>query len=337
MQSSDPNKKFLEVQEPFFKKVPGRRRQKMKTKIFKLIFFFFIVGVLQLVIVKVVPGSSFENLERLKTYLKQPVEILIFGDSTNWFTAESDTDKRSIARMLKEMRPGHSIKPIVHAAYHLDVYAAYCQYLARQEKRPEIVIVPVNLRSFSPEWDREPHYQFEKEKIILEGGLLRVFYRPLQVLKYKFGQISRQEYLDTPVFKGRQEVGKIKQMEGLKNQFILKYMYSLSKEHHKIKSLLEIAGLSEKNHFKVLFYITPVDYQVGERYLPGEFTEQLRRNTAFIRSLLPGESMSVRLLDFSLDLPADYFAWKKKGSLNEHLNQEGRRYVAEKLATRGSF
>lgn len=299
----------------------------MKKKIIKLILFFLIVGVLQLLVYWFTPGMSFDNLVRLDKFLKNPPDILIFGDSTDWYTAEDDKDKRSISMMLKKMLPGYSLESINSPAYHPGVYAAFCQYIVRQKNQPRIIVIPINMRCFSPEWDMNPHYQFIKERIILEGGLQRIFYKPLRVLKI-VKEVTQKEYLETPVYDGNRKVGQIKHMGGIKEQFLLKYMYSLSERYRKVRSLLRIARLLAENHIEVIFYLTPIDYQEGERYFPARFKKQLNHNTGFLGSLLYKESV----LDLSIDLTSDYFAWKKKGSVNEHLNQAGRRYVAEKLA-----
>lgn len=304
----------------------------MKKNLIKLILFFLIVGMLQWLAVLFGPGMSFDNLELLEKFFKKPMDVLILGDSTNWFFADDDKDKRSISGMLKEIIPQYSTRSIAHAAYHMDVYAAFCQYIAGQKRRqiriPEIIIIPINMRSFSPEWDMRPDYQFVKEKIILQGGPMLFFYRPLRVLKYKFDRISYQEYLDIPVYDNSQKIGTIMHIRGTKNQFILKYMYSLDDGHRKVKSMLRIVQLLAKNNIKVLFYLTPIDYQEGERCLPGRFKERMSHNIFFLKSLLSKEN----LIDLSLDLTSDYFAWKNKGSVNEHMNQAGRRYVAKKLA-----
>jgi hypothetical protein len=186
------------------------------------------------------------------------------------------------------------------------------------------------MRSFSPEWDKNPHYQFVKQKIMLEGGLRLAFYQPLRVLKYTFNGVSRKEYFNTPVFNGNKEIGKIKHMHGIKNQFILKYMYPPG--HRKIKALVNIARLLSRHKINAFFYFTPIDYRAGERHLDGQFTGRLKENIAFITSMLKNTGYNFHLLDLSLDLKSRYFAWQPKGSVNEHLNQEGRRYVAKKLA-----
>jgi len=274
--------------------------------------------------------GEWNRIALLDKYLKQQVEVLYFGDSTNWYSPKGETDRRSVSKMLKQMLPRYKIGSVAHAAFQMDVYAAYCQYIVRLAKCPKIIIIPVNMRSFSPQWDLEPLYQFEKEKAFLEGGLRRAFYTPLRVFQYKFSEISREQYLDTPVFKGDAKIGTLRKMRGMKKQLILRYLYPLTPEHRKLASLRRIAGLLSRRGIKAIFYITPIDHETGEAYLPGEFERYLARNTRFIHEQLMGSSH--RLLDLSQDLSAAHFAWKSKGGPNEHLNRDGRQYVAAMLA-----
>lgn len=285
----------------------------------------------------------FDELTQLKKYLREKVDIIYFGDSTNITVGKDDSDHRTIAGMLHDMASQWSLGSVVHPAYHIGIYLEFCKYLVRQGYRPVVIIIPINMRSFSPDWDRRPHYQYEIQKIILKGGLLKsillAFYKPLMMFKYNFFTISQQEFLDTPVFYGHRQVGTAKDFnnssyikysdKNMKNQLIFSYMYglSLSPQHRKLKALVETAKLLIRNNIKVIFYITPIDWETGEKYLPGEFLKQLRENTQLIISLLSMEGVEV--LDISTVLPTNCFYWYLYP--NEHLNQRGRMYVAEQL------
>ncbi len=308
--------------------------------IYKPLFFLGIIFILQWFLGTYVPGPgegqgvTFPNLQLLNTYLERPLDVLYLGDSTIEYRHKGDTDRRSIVRMLRDMVPGLRVKRLTHAAYQLDVYAAYCRYIVSCERRhkPRFVIIPINMRSFSPHWDMKPEYQFEREKIILMGGLRHVFYRPLRIFKYKFDKTTRERYLDTPVFKGDLRVGMVKGMAGRRNQLILRYMYSLIREHRKVVSLIDIVRCLFAHGIGVILYVTPLDYETGEKYLPGEFRVRVRENIRFIEGIL--RESNHELLDFSMDLPGSHFAWKPHAAPNEHMNQRGRMYVAQQLARR---
>ena len=120
-------------------------------------------------------------------------DIIYFGDSTIYTLGVGDKDKRTTSEMVEEITPCYSLGSITHAAYQMDIYLEFCRYITRQKQHPSFIIIPINMRSFSPEWDRRPQYQFEMEKIILRGGLLKqlllAFYKPLRVFKYNFTTI----------------------------------------------------------------------------------------------------------------------------------------------------
>jgi len=288
----------------------------------------------------------FEELTQLNRYLREKADIIYLGDSSIYAEGKDDSDHRTIAGMLRDMAPQYSLGSVTHPAYHIDIYLEFCKYITREGYRPPVIIIPINMRSFSPDWDRRPHYQYEIQKIVLKGGLLKTillaFYKPLRMFKYNFFTIGQKEFMDSPVFYGHRQVGKVKDFnnssyskysdKNMKNQLIFAYMYGLSpfQQHRKLKALVETARLLKKNSIKCIFYITPIDWQTGEKYLPGEFLKQLRQNTRLIVSLLSAEG--VEILDISTALPPHFFYWHLYP--NEHMNQRGRMYVAEQLHLR---
>lgn len=331
-----------------------RDQMSIKKFIVKLTLFlvitFFLQSLLSFYLLRFETSASrlnkyvfkFDEFVRLNNYLKAKTDIIYFGDSTIYTLGEGDKDERTTAGMVKDMTPCYSLGSITHAAYHMDLYLEFCRYITRQKNRPYFIIIPINMRSFSPEWDRRPQYQFEIEKIILRGGLLKqlvlAFYKPLCVFKYNFSTISRKEFLNTPVFNGSQQMGMVRDFNNksyltysennLKNSIIYFYMYTLNREHRKVKSMVEAATILTQNNITAIFYITPIDHETGEKYFPGQFLKRLRHNTQLICSLLEAEGVEV--LDLSIDLTSKYFRWVRYP--NEYLRQTGRKYVAEKIS-----
>ena len=312
----------------------------MKKFIVNFLLFFLLIFLLQSLLGRY--ELEFKELKLLKTYLKENVQILFIGDCTNYFCDTDDRDSRTIVEMLQDRCSQFSVRGISHAAYQMDLYLELCKYIIRLKKKPEIIIFPVNMRSFSPDWDKRPQYQFEKEKIILQEGLmsylLSSFYKPLRVLNYNFFSISRKEFENTSVFKGKKKVGKVKDFNNLnyrkvseknkKNKFLFYYMYSLTRKHRKIKSMLQIAKILSFNNIQLIFYVTPIDFESGEDYFPNQFITQLHDNTKMICDLL--RKRKVHILDLSMDLKTEFFSWRMYP--NEQLDQEGRKFVAERLS-----
>ena len=185
----------------------------MKALILKLALLFILVILVQLV----VGHHTFEidsRIDSLDKQLKEGIDTLYLGDCTNTSHRKWERDRRTLAYILERKIPGNKLGVLTFNSYHMDIYLEFIRYIAKSKHKIKRVIIPINLRSFSPSWDRMPQYQFEKEKILLKRGIyalfLRAFYRPLRLLGIDWYTISREEYLDTPVFNGTLRCGKVR-------------------------------------------------------------------------------------------------------------------------------
>jgi hypothetical protein len=318
--------------------------QNVKLFLFKLTFFTLMVLIIQIlagpVVSRFMAPRGIQWIQTLDNYLEDDVNVIFFGDSSMTYTSKHDKDKRNIADILQSMNPDLSIKRVSHAAYHLDLYWKYCEYISRQNNKPKVVIIPINLRSFSAGWDLAPNYQFEFEKALLSYGnrfLIRSFSRPLTIFNPFDEEGFREEFENALVYNGDQLLGKLEDYgnetnlssdEKIRQSMIINYMYSLDESHRKVQSMLEIARLAKEGHFQVIFYITPIDYQTGEEYLGASFIERISQNTEIINSLLIEQEVEVLALSFGLEKTG--LDWE--GAPNEHLNEDGRKFLAEQLS-----
>jgi hypothetical protein len=297
--------------------------------------FLVIVVSLQLIVGRKVPSE----IKRIDRAVSGNMDIVFFCDSTNFAYSVQDTDRRSISQMLQDRVPDREIITIDHGALNMDMYLAFCRYIRRCGNRPSTVILCVNMRSFSPAWDRRPNWQFEKERFLLNHPLLRPFYKPLAVFKaIRANEISMEQYNTTKVYCDEEDVGTVQEFEfigpnmateeHIRKTFILQYMYPLKPDHRKLRSMLEIVKVLRSIGAQPIFYITPLDIETGQIYLPGRSRERIHTNIELVTRLL--RSQNVEPLDLSACLPASDFAWTRFP--NEHLNQDGRSRVADYLA-----
>ena len=275
--------------------------------------------------------------------LKHYTDVFLFGSSVEEYADSKDNDKRSISKMIDSLSNKYHVDSISGNAYQMDLFLELSRYIVRKLNHPKLIIVPINMRTFSPEWDKRPEYQFEKEKMILNGftflGFVEYAYRKqIPFLFSKFNPITQKDFENTFVFDGKRKVGKVKDFliekknikdmnKYIKDGFVFHYMYRLEKEHRKLKSMIELARILSASHIKVLFYITPVDYSKGEIYFPGRFIKRLKDNIDLIKLILTDEGNQV--FDLSLSLNSNFFSYEARP--NEHLNENGRMYVARKL------
>jgi hypothetical protein len=286
--------------------------------------------------------NSFGQLKILEEAKKEKTDVIYFGDSSASNYGRNDYDKSPLPQMLGKILNDRTIVSIDSPAYAAEIFLEFSKYMIKEKYYPEFVVIPINIRSFSPSWDKNPGYQFYDQKAILKNKLLFMFLKSIEAFdkNNSLNEISQSEFENTDVFNGEKAVGKVKDFEdhsfrhyseeNMRNSILYFYMFSLKEDHRKISSFSQIAEILLENNIKPIFYITPVDYETGERYFPGQFLERLKHNTEMIKSVL--EKNNIQVIDLSTSLKSDFFAWEKYP--NEHLNEKGRKYVAEKIAER---
>jgi len=307
------------------------------------------VLMMKLAILAVVVGAAqwvigiYGTRDMVHTFLRRAASwsdgAIYFGDSVLRKVGTNDTDRRTLPEML-ESDSQVKIYPVVHSAYNVDVFLRYVEYLARTDTRPRLVIVPLNLRSFSPEWDSRPEYQFELEKFVLSSGrAAAAFSRPLSVFTDWFeSPITTAQWLTSPVFDDHRAAGRVSDYQGgdyaavteetMRRKIVFHYRYALDPAHRKLRSLDALADLAETSKIDVQWYVTPIDLEFCESRLPGT-REIVARNVSAIQAVLARHTMTA--LDLSDALPSACFDWKDSRYPNEHLNEDGRHRLAAML------
>ena len=325
----------------------------MRRFLLKFLILLALLLVGQSVVAYIYPASVPEAIVHFQTLLDEQVDVIYMGDSTLWHPTGSQTT----AAMLQELLPNQTIGELSHAAYGMDIYASYITYLLRQEYRPKLIIIPINMRSFSPEWERRPGYQFTMEKRILNMGipLTRFLGRPLRLFGSYQTDITQDEFLRSEINNSGTPVGQVADFEdsvGLTasatqntEQFVYYqelaadpdyprlltyyFMNALQPDHRKVRAMVEIVRALQTAGVDVLFYFTPVNVELGDLYIGEDFRRQFTANVDVIKAQIAAEGLTegTQMLDFSYDLAAYFF------SDTEHLRQPGKLYIAEQLAT----
>lgn len=310
----------------------------------KLVGFGFAVFLLQVFLYAFMgAGTLPPEIVEMDRLLAQGVDVIYFGDSTVTALAPEDTDRRALGQMLQESLPLLEVSPLAHYAYHAEIYEAYCEYIRGGEQSPWAVVIPVNLRSFSLEWDRKPEWEFVREKYLLRhrGLVARSLLRPLTVFRaVDLTPISQEDYLKTPVYVGDALAGEVRDFETMgrdvdadvfyERQFAYLYQYPLNRDHPKLVALIRAIESLQAQDILPLLYITPIDYRTGEKYAGDAFAEQVAENVSLIRTVLAETGLQV--LDLSRLLGPEAFCYQRE--VHEHLRAGGRKMVAERIARR---
>ncbi|HEX9922367.1 MAG TPA: lipase family protein [Anaerolineae bacterium] len=318
----------------------------------KLTAFVAILLTMHVAVSAMDPPELPEEILALDRQLQEGVDIVYLGDSTLFYPVGEPT----IPEILRSLVTNHTISDVAHPAYQLDLYERYANYLVEHSSQVEAVIIPINMHSFSPAWDLRPTYQFEREKTILTYGplLSTLLYRPFDTFGLFDSPISRDDFLEATVFNGDQPVGEVaefeeligidtsavetdetdfayyanlpseEETEALQGTLVYYYMYGLDRHHRKIESLKATSRVLTENGIKPIFYITPVNYELGEKHLGPLFHRRLADNTAVVEQVLRRKEVDV--LNLAFDLEAYHFVD------TEHLTESGKSYVAKMLA-----
>jgi len=319
--------------------------------ILKASIFLVLLVVVHSGISALFPPSLPAEIVEFDRHLTQGVDVLYLGDSTLLLPLGEVTT----GEILQELLPDRQVGQVAHPAYGLELFYEYAAHMDRHGASPQTLVLPINLRSFSPAWDRRPAYQFTKERRILALGhpWARLLLRPLEAFGFFRPSISQEDFLDTPVYDGDVVVGQVRDFETLADDEILQeeaensyreveledeetaqavltyhYMLNLEPDHRKLDAMVEVAELGAKRGVNVVFYISPVNVEQGERFLGSRFTESLADNIQVVQSRLDAADLeSVTLLNLAFDLPAYDFTDL------EHLTETGKEYVAERIAS----
>jgi hypothetical protein len=285
-------------------------------------------------------------------------EILFYGDSVVERISRYDRDRRTLDQMVASLlEPQARLGCVSNSAYHMGVFYQLTRVLEVTKRKPRVLILPINMRSFSPQWDLNPLFQCEDHIETIKNELNRLQGIDAADVIEDDPVDRMKKYLETDVaYPGtaftriRDFVNRIDsipfwekdRVARLKQLFIFHYMYPLNDSHPKLRLLRDTLTLIRGLGVDVVSYITPVNYQtaityVGEPFLPA-FNSNLRlihRLTGSNGPASTGDSPMIPIdggvfRDCSTWLDSSYFF--NKDNATEHLNEKGRGKLAERIA-----
>lgn len=270
---------------------------------------------------------QFTELSELHRAFDQHVQVIMFGSSVNTYYSKSDTDKRSISEMVDSLTVLKTVG-ISRGAFHADIYLDFCQYMIRKHRMPQVVVIPINMRSFSPVWDLRPEYQFVRRRRILKG---------FPYINLNVHSVDYRDFNNTPVYQYQEKVGKVGEyiyhpemdrIEAVQKGYVLNYLYPLKENHRKLISLRKLADLLTEHEIVPVFYIEPIDYEPAIEIFGNVFKSHVQKNITIIQEALAEYNQKALNLCFAFD----HTCFDYEVVPNEHMHQAGRLKVAEVLA-----
>lgn len=285
--------------------------------------------------------GSFFHKENVKS-------LLAFGDSVSVRFSKDDADTRSLIDLLADYCSPRNINVFdcSYSAFHPGVYEAISQIVCSFEYCPSVVVIPINLRCFSPQWDLNPKWQHHE--------IINSAYNISNVDKYKSvggaGIPEEMEGFDSlpviyPLVSDLKNIGDFRQWvekknvvgdeanERYKNIFIFHYLHKLELNNRRLKSLVNAIQLLINRNIKVVSYICPVNFVAGNKFVGDEFELLLSGNIRTLKNVLR-EHLSyddVFCHDFSKSFTPDMFF--HNNSPVEHVKFPGRELMAKYISS----
>jgi hypothetical protein len=287
-----------------------------------------------------------DSVSNLLKYQKNGVRVIFFGDSSVISFSQNDKNPQTTAAMLNALiGASYPVGQVAHNSYQPAVYDAYTGFMVRQGYFPDYIVIPVNLRSFSPTWDLRANFQFVDELLYLQYYQSQIRYLLTFLINMATPDVNRiyeNIFSFTPIYDGETKIGTGSSYEAVARQSTpyairtkamlqMFYLGTIHGNHRKIHNLMNIIDRFKNTKTKVLFYITPIDFEIGNSYFGNRFEKQIKQNAEVVSAELTNHGGTV--VDLSLAQHTDNFMWQEEWYVDEHLNEHGRLFLATTIAS----
>jgi hypothetical protein len=294
----------------------------------------------------VYPGSGGKPfpllVELIEAFSREsPPDTLFFGDSVLERISNSDDDKRTLVDMLRTS-VARDVHFINRPAFNPTLGAALIGVIGRL-RRPKLLVVEINIRCFSPQWDQNPSWAFQQELAAIDGWLADPK-QPLPAIEDVRTSAGFFEAFDgTPVNFELSKLTTAGQFRALaadrshdstlnrdraRELFIFHYTHRLNRSHRKLVDLVSIAERATQLGIDLLLYLTPINSLAGEQYVGSKFRNIHNHNIGVLREALGAAGKAV--IDLSTAFPRSAFFHPDLPT--EHLNQAGRSLLVSALS-----
>ena len=264
-------------------------------------------------------------------------KILIFGDSVSLRTAKEDKDLRTLGDIICEILPNDlNARLLTHSAYNLEMYSYLTEVLFKLNNKPEYIIIPINIRSFSPQWFLKPEWKFEREIKIIHKFLGQSYNSNIKTeeeflsthVEYPLTDIDQigkfQKVIEKKVQDGNEQIDRKRLI------FIYHYLNKLTQNHELIKFFIRLIKVTKEANVKIFFYITPINIESGTEFVGKDFSQIVKNNINQLMDIfISNQHKNVSLHNYYDLLTKESFFNNQIAT--EHLNESGRIKLANKI------
>lgn len=271
-----------------------------------------------------------------------PAAVLYLGDSVLQQVGKGDRDRRTLTEMVQErLDPGVRMISASFPTWTFEMFTLFVRVLEQLPARPKQLLIPVNVRSLSDVWFRNPRFDLSDHRLYLEtfgGGFIAR--KSLHSFLYYRPEMNLYSFRALPVMLGTQRIGQIgdyaKQSVELppagqakadveRLMYATEYGQPIAKDHARLRALSGLLAAARALGIRPVVYATPVNGARASRACGAEITRQIAARVEAAREVCA--RAGVPLLDLSGAVAEEHFA-----DYLEHLDEVGRGQVAARLA-----
>lgn len=249
-------------------------------------------------------------------------EVLVMGDCEFSTMAVDDKDYRTLAELLSEKCGNDDVK--ILAMHGMGLRAYYNIFRAQIEMgmKPSFLLVMVNFDTLTGMQHLLPRSQ--------HAELIQRIFDGLDEKNDEFTEYTelvweRSKRIQAEFFTAKEGTKDSAVTDAkAKNYFRLNYMYRLDMETEGVIYLGKILELAAEEGVRVVPFIPPVNYQLGESLFGDKFKQSYEKNLEKVKRFV--EEKGAELLDLSFSLTAEEFADRR--TPDETANEYGRMKVA---------
>ena len=279
-------------------------------------------------------------------------DVLYFGESSNYWVAPEDTDKRTISDMINDSLFGARLSGIQVPAYHAGMFLPVITHI-HPNARVKHIVVTMNLRSFDKPWIYSTQ----------EGALLRTrcFYYSTPPLYNRlcatlgFYDNPSPEFQDRKMLKAfehdqikanfplafttvntwknsitylNQDGSTNEDKQGLAHHYVKAYAFSIDTMNNpRIRDFDEIVNVCKLKNIKVYFNLLSENTQWADSLVGNKLSDLMRYNRDLLVDRYTRKGAVV--IDNLEAVPGKHFG--EKNWTTEHYDQTGRAIIAKNV------
>lgn len=256
------------------------------------------------------------------------IKRIFFGDSVFLRISKNDNNQKNLKIMLEEEFIDKETSIFAYSALSLTQYATYLSTIP-PEVEFEQVLIPINYRSFSIQWELNPMWQYQRYTLdmIKKSNSKQLSYKDLfsnidynnSIGKYFYYGYRQTNFFLDSINSSNKTIDKW--IERRKRIFAFNYLYDSlvledSKRFNLIKTLPKLFNKREN----ITFYILPINIEAINFLFGENALAYLSKN---IEKLIEEFKYAGYIVhDFSKSI--DRFGFFNELEATEHLNQIGR-------------